>query len=93
MLLVVRVSDNGTGMDGVLATYVQDSTWTDLALSRPNPSGAPNLWSVQIPVQAGRVQVIVSATDQAGNTAYYTAKGSFSPPPPARLYLPIIVRS
>ncbi|NJN16657.1 MAG: hypothetical protein HC822_10480 [Oscillochloris sp.] len=92
--VLVNDGDGGTGLDGVSAVYVEGDTWINLEFSRPTPNQAPNLWTTTIPLAPGEVRVIVSATDRAGNTSYYTAKGSFQPPSQSQsaLYLPLLAR-
>jgi hypothetical protein len=84
----VTVSDsafNGytsaSGVASVEAAYtIPGATgpqWQRVDLSPP--TGSSGTWTALIPFGDGNVDLIVSATDQAGNTSFFTAKGSLDP--------------
>jgi hypothetical protein len=98
--VIVRAFDSGADPDGgqnsgidprdISAVYVQDSTrWVNVSFTR-RPDGA---FAATLPVAEGAVRVIVRVTDRAGNTSYFTAKGSFQPPfDSSLLWLPMLRR-
>jgi hypothetical protein len=90
---VIASDARGSGLQEVRAIYIlNDTQWIPISFSRPDPQNNPQLWVADIPLNSGVVRLIVSATDSAGNTSYYTAKGSFNPPEQPRLYMPTIRR-
>jgi hypothetical protein len=90
---VIASDARGSGLQEVRAIYIlNDTQWIPISFSRPDPQNNPQLWVANIPLNSGVVRLIVSATDRAGNTSYYTAKGSFNPPEQPRLYMPTIRR-
>jgi hypothetical protein len=98
-VVVIADDANGSGLDEVKAVYIQNGTeWVSVQFQQPDPVNRPRLWTAEIPVERADLRVIVSATDAAGNTSFFTAKGSFNapdpvPPPdpfPFKLYAPLI---
>ncbi|MFV9503056.1 MAG: peptidase [Oscillochloridaceae bacterium umkhey_bin13] len=98
-LVEVLVSDDGPVLDGsslseVSLVYIEDGTrWIERQLTEQEPGR----YTVELPLAAGDVRVIVRATDHAGNSSYFTAKGSFRPAQPEvqpdlRIWLPLIRR-
>ncbi len=100
--VIVRASDSGPTADGggtnqgigeVSLNYiVGDTTWVEQRLTLGSTEG---VYSTIVPVPAGEVRFIVRATDVAGNSSYFTAKGRFTPQPELQAilnYLPLVVR-
>jgi hypothetical protein len=92
---------NVSGTASVEATYTIPGTggtrqWQQVALTPPAETSGS--WTALIPFGNGKVDVIISATDRAGNTSFFTAKGSLDPadiqePGDAKLiWLPLISR-
>ena len=52
------------------------NTWQNVTFTQRGP----RLYAATLNVDEGAVRVIVRVTDRAGNTSYFTAKGSFQPP-------------
>jgi hypothetical protein len=83
--VLVRTFDGGPDPDGrgaivasdISAVYILNGVNWELA--RFTRLG-PQLFAADLNVAAGSVRVIVRVTDRAGNTSYYTAKGTFTPP-------------
>jgi hypothetical protein len=90
---VIASDARGSGLSEVAAVYILNNTeWIPITFSQPDPQNRPQLWIADIPVTIGDVRMIVRATDAAGNTSYYTAKGSFNPPEQLRVFLPTLRR-
>ncbi len=90
---VIASDTNGSGLSEVGAVYIlNDTEWIPINFSQPDPQNNPQRWVAEIPVSIGDVRLIVRATDAAGNTSYFTAKGSFNPPEQPRIFLPTIRR-
>ncbi len=64
-------------------------TWTPLTFTQ-DPLN-PQRWLASVPRNWPDVRLIITAVDNAGNTAMYTAKGAFAPPT-YRLLMPVIMR-
>jgi hypothetical protein len=89
-LVVVEAFDRNVDDDGVVTggsginpgdisgVYVgaDGVSWQKVTFAKLNG----NLFGATLPVSPGAVRVIVRVTDAAGNTTYYTARGSFLPP-------------
>jgi hypothetical protein len=97
--VVVEVTDQladndpqSTGIDSVEAVYVvDDQEWVRVQF-QPEAPGDVSRWIADIPVAASDLRLIVSASDRAGNTAFYTAKGTFAPTANPVVFLPVIRR-
>jgi hypothetical protein len=88
--VVVTAFDQGPDVDGVganqgvdiadvSAVFIRDGVVWELAtFQQPDPSRP--VYTTTLPVSTGSVRVIVRVTDRAGNSSYYTAKGTFTPP-------------
>jgi hypothetical protein len=85
--VIVRTYDAGpvpggganAGIDprDISAVYIKDgTTWVNVSFTQRDE----RTFAASLPVSQGAVRVIVRVTDRAGNTSYYTAKGSFQPP-------------
>jgi len=82
--VVVRATDlgadgsgAGVGIDEVSAVYIENgTTWRSITFT---PADAATYRAI-VPATIGSVRVIVRATDRVGNSSYYTARGSFTPP-------------
>ncbi|MCG8348713.1 MAG: peptidase, partial [Chloroflexales bacterium] len=97
--VVVEVTDQladgdpqSTGIESVEAVYiVGDQEWVQVQF-QPAAPGDDSRWSADILVAASDLLLIVSASDKAGNTAFYTAKGTFAPTANPVVFLPVIRR-
>ncbi|GAB4425320.1 MAG: peptidase [Chloroflexi bacterium OHK40] len=70
-------TNQGLDLDGISATYiVNGTTWQRASFVQLGPQR----FAAQLNVAQGSVRVIVRVTDRAGNSSYYTAKGTFTPP-------------
>jgi hypothetical protein len=76
----------------VSALFIQDGVnWIELQLT-PDPS-IPGRFTVDLPAAPADARYIVRATDAAGNTSYFTARGRFTAfEPPTFIYLPLVRR-
>ncbi|WP_322495340.1 peptidase [Chloroflexus sp.] len=64
-------------------------TWTPLSFTKDAQN--PRRWLASVPRNWPDVRIIITAIDNAGNTAMYTAKGAFVPPT-YRVIVPVILR-
>ncbi|WP_245668837.1 peptidase [Chloroflexus islandicus] len=64
-------------------------TWTPLTFTKDAEN--PRLWMASVPRNWPDVRIIITAIDNAGNTAMYTAKGAFAPPT-YRVLVPVIAK-
>ncbi len=97
-VLVVKASDTGPDADAdganqglaeVSAIYVKGGvSWEPVTLIE-TPAGS-GIFTANVPLKPGEARFIVRATDAAGNTSYYTAKGRFTPRTTA--YVPLVIR-
>jgi len=87
-IVVLLGDDDDTNT--VQANVVVGDAWRTIVFTRPDPAGAPNRYVAELPQLIGDVRAIVRATDAAGNTSYYTAKGRFAPPRQPALFLPLL---
>jgi DNA-binding beta-propeller fold protein YncE len=89
-LVVVAASDNGGAPLDVSATYaVGKGTWASANFVGPSANG---LYLATLPVQPANARFVVRATDSAGNSSYYTAKGRLTTTISNVTWLPLIVR-
>ncbi|HMQ32665.1 MAG TPA: peptidase, partial [Chloroflexaceae bacterium] len=100
-VIVVRASDGGPvagggpgavnqGLAEVGAIFVRDGVrWQPVALTETR-AGSGVYSSAPLPLKPGALRFIVRATDRAGNSSYYTAKGLFTPV--RTVWLPMTVR-
>ncbi len=90
--VVVTASDsNGSGEPlNVSAVYVANGdAWVPVDFTGPNMAGQ---YLATIPVRPANARFIVRATDSAGNSSYYTAKGHLAAQDFTLTWLPLIVR-
>lgn len=88
--VLIRASDGGSGLREVAAVYVLNNTvWREVSFGER----AKGVFAATLPFDPGEVRIIARATDNAGNSSYYTARGTFLPPvEPNRVRLPFLVR-
>ena len=89
--VVVQASD-GVGASAALdvsAFYVANgNTWVAVNFTK----GLTDTYTLVLPVRPINARFVVRATDNAGNSSYYTGKGHLTSQTPSLLALPLIVR-